>query len=120
LRWRRSPVFERFYRFHFSILFWKGSADFLDFGTAKRDLEALRKGKADRRGRLPSSISSGKNNACKRKRRTFGPSPQTTRRNERLHENGEARLYLTAKQPVESNLPAPTASHSVPQRFPVP
>jgi len=49
-----------------------------------------RKGKADLSGSASFVDTMGKNNACKRKRKTFGPSPQTIRRSERLHRNGKA------------------------------
>jgi hypothetical protein len=55
LRWRRRPVFERFSRFRFSILFWKLPAGFLGSRGVKPVPEGClaasrRKGKADLRG----------------------------------------------------------------------
>jgi len=95
LRWRRSPVFERFSRFRFSILFWKLSAGFLGSRGLERVPEgglaaSRRKGKADLSGSASFVGTIGKNNACKSQAENLRAFAPTTRRNERLHKNGKA------------------------------
>ena len=91
LRWRRSPVFERFSRFHFSILFWKYPADSLGSRgvtpvTEGRLAASRRKGKADLRGSASFVDASGKNSACKGKRKNLWAfTPNKLVENKRPH-----------------------------------